>query len=126
FSQQQKALLLRRTGLLFLLIIPALLLLYAIAPLFYSMLFPNFMESISLFRILLLPLLFSPILLLRTGFIAWRNQKQLYTLYMTSCTSRRKVILIGGTLFCITIMILSNCIEKIIYSLITLVLLQKA
>jgi len=63
---------------LFLLAIPLTLLLVLIAPLIYKILFPQYIESIPYFQVLVLSLLFIPFSLLSTSFVAEMRKKELY------------------------------------------------
>lgn len=70
--------LLGRVGRLTLLAIPITILIIAIAPLAYKIIFPQYMESVIIFQVLSLRLLFAPTLILKTDFTARADKRNLY------------------------------------------------
>ena len=63
---------------LFLLSFPLFLVVFFLAPVFYKLLFPKYLESINYFRALSLVLLLSPFSLIRVSFIAEMKKRDLY------------------------------------------------
>ena len=69
---------------LFLITTPAVLILILIAPLFYKVLFPQYLESVIYFQVLALGLLFIPVSLLGTALITELKTKELYKIRIIS------------------------------------------
>ena len=63
-----------RTFLLVLLMVPVIMIGWLLAPTVFHILFRKFPESIYLFRLLLLTLLTTPFVLLKTSFVAWNKK----------------------------------------------------
>jgi O-antigen/teichoic acid export membrane protein len=80
FSTENKKKVFKKTIPLFFFVTAALIIGYFISPFFYKILFPAYPDSIVLFQLLLLSLLFSPLLLLKTTFTAWHKRRELYVL----------------------------------------------
>jgi len=63
---------------LFLISVPLTLFLILVTPLMYKILFPQYLESIPYFQVLVLTLLFIPFSLLSTSFVAEMRKRELY------------------------------------------------
>lgn len=116
-TQEMKRKLLRRALLLFFAMIPLIGIFYLLAPALYHILFPQFLDSIPLFRLLLALELFSPVLLLRTSLLAWRQQRDLYVLETVTPLIKISLLIAAalwyGMLGVIVALLLAKCIESI-------------
>jgi O-antigen/teichoic acid export membrane protein len=78
FTKENKRLILKKTFLLFILTIPATILIILSAPLLFKLFFPKYPESIFYFQVLVGSLVFSPLLLIKAGMTAFNQTKELY------------------------------------------------
>jgi O-antigen/teichoic acid export membrane protein len=78
FTSDNKRLIAKKTLLLFILTIPATILIILSAPWLFKMFFPKYPESIFYFQVLVASLVFSPILLIKAIMTAFNQTKELY------------------------------------------------
>lgn len=78
FSKKIKHDLLKKTGLLFIIITPIVGILILLAPILYQLFFPKYPESVQLFQILSISLIFLPVGLLKSSLIAFYKTKSIY------------------------------------------------
>lgn len=95
-SATTKKLILRKMGLLFILVIPTVIVGIILTPVVFGILFPKFPESIPLFQILLITLVIAPLGMMRTSFTAWSKKKSLYAIETISPIVRIGCMIIGG------------------------------
>lgn len=107
-----------RMLLLMLGLIPCIIFGIILAPKVFALLFPAFPESVALFQLLIMGIIFTPFLLLKTGFTAWGKKKELYTIETLAPTIRIILIFTLGLTFgihgIIGAIILSKICEGII------------
>ena len=77
-NADMKKKLIRRTFLMVGLMMPVVLMGIIISPYFFALIFPKFPASVLLFQMMLVALLTTPFVLLKTGLTAWGHQKELY------------------------------------------------
>ena len=106
-----------RMLLLLLVIIPVIIVGVILTPFVFGILFPKFPESIPLFQVLMTGLIFSPFLLLKTGFTAWGRKRELYISETFSQLSRIVLMVIFGYLFGIYGIIAGIILSKLLESM---------
>ncbi|MCE9585351.1 oligosaccharide flippase family protein [Candidatus Nomurabacteria bacterium] len=114
-----------KTLLLFIILIPFILFGWFIAPLFYKIIFPNFPESIHLFRILLLLPLCAFFSLPKTALIAWKQQEKLYYLEFFSILIKIPTLIFFGLKFGMTGIAEGLVISRIIEGIMIVYLFNK-
>ena len=109
---------LKRMLILFLLLLIPVIVLFILSPYLYNFLFPDFKESIPLFRILLLTLLLTPIYILRSALTAWKMQKKLYLTEVLSPVFKIILCLVGGFFFGVAGVaigvVVSRCLDSVV------------
>ncbi len=98
-TSENKKKLWRRTFLLIGIMIPVIAIGWFLAPIVFHILFRKFPESVHLFRILLLTLLTTPFILLKTSFVAWNKKYALTINEFVSPTLRIILMAILGFSF---------------------------
>ncbi len=87
-TPELKRSILRKTGALFLLTIPMVIFGIACAPFVYSILFPNYPESVIYFQIMFMCVAFAPVGLLRAALTAFGKTRTLYISEISTHTAK--------------------------------------
>lgn len=125
YSLVHKKLLLKRTSMLFIVILMMLGIGYYLSPFLYHLLFPQYPDAIRLFQLLLASVAFTPFLLLKTSFTAWHKKTQLYILDVSFPFIKIALVLIFGTLYGMTGVVSGVIIARAIEACITVILFQR-
>jgi O-antigen/teichoic acid export membrane protein len=110
---------------LFFLFIPLTALLIIIAPYFYKLILPQYIESVPYFQVFALLLIFSPFLLLNASLVSEMKKKELYVIQTITPFSRIILFLILIPFFQVWGVIYSILISKAINGIIVLHFFKK-
>lgn len=99
FTKAVQTIILRKTRNLFLISIPATIVLIIIAPIIYTLFFPLYPDSVIYFQLLCTTLLFAPIALLRSALTAFNQTRSLYIIEITNPLLKIILLIIGGAMF---------------------------
>jgi O-antigen/teichoic acid export membrane protein len=98
FDKDTKIFVIKKTLLLFLITIPAGVALVVIAPFLYHIFFPHYLESINLFRILSITIVFTPIMFIKSSLTAFHQVRALYINEVLSPIMKIVAMIIFGIL----------------------------
>jgi len=122
FTKETRNNILRNTALLFVLSIPGTAFVIWIAPTLYSVVFPLYPESIPYFQLLFLGAVLSPIAMLRSALVAFKQTKALYFLEVGIPLLRILLLAALALLFGIYGLIVGILLVSLVSAVITLIL----
>lgn len=117
---------LRNTALLFLLTVPGTVFVIWIAPVLYDILFPAYPHAVPYFQLLFLGVALSPVAVLRSALVAFRETRSLYILDMGVPMLRIVFMILGTLIFGIYGLIVGILLAHVIGSITTLLLFLSA
>jgi O-antigen/teichoic acid export membrane protein len=122
FTKNIKKVILKKVGLLFLIMIPIAITGVILAPFIYGILFPKYPESVMYFQILVMTLAFAPIAMIDSAMTAFHKTRQLYITEIGSPIIKVLLMIILGIYFGMIGIVSSLVITSFLDALITLTL----
>lgn len=99
FTRQVKRTVIKKTFMLFAFTIPATIIGIILAPAIYRIFFPLYPDSVRYFQLLAVPLVFSPVLLLKSALTAFHKTRTLYVTEIANPILKITLMVVGGIAF---------------------------